>query len=66
MRHNWLRDTVVEVMKTAKCKDIQTAPLLLPTNGQQLPTGTITGDQARLDVYCICKVGMERIGKSIF
>ena len=50
MRHNWLRDTVAEVMKTAKCKDIQTEPLLLPTNGQQLPTGTITGDQARLDV----------------
>ena len=50
MRHNWLRDTVAEVMKTAKCKDIQTESLLLPTNGQQLPTGTITGDQARLDV----------------
>ena len=50
MRHNWLRDSVATVMKTAKCKDIQIEPLLLPTNGLQLPAGTITGDQARLDV----------------
>ena len=50
MRHNWLRDSVASVMKTAKCKDIQIEPLLLPTNGLQLPAGTITGDQARLDV----------------
>ena len=50
MRHNWLRDSVARVMKTAKCKDIQTEPLLLPTNGQQLPPGTIVGDQARLDI----------------
>ena len=50
MRHNWLRDSVATVMKTAKCKDIQIEPLLLPTNGLQLTAGTITGDQARLDV----------------
>ena len=50
MRHNWLRDSVAQVMRTAKCKDIQTEPLLLPINGQQLPSGTITGDQARLDI----------------
>ena len=50
MRHNWLRDTIGKIMKVVKCKDIVIEPQLLPTNGQQLPSGTITGDQARLDI----------------
>ena len=50
MKHNCLRDAVAKVMKTAKCKDLQTEPLLLPTERQQLLSGTIIGDQARLDV----------------
>ena len=50
LRHNWLRDTLVKVMSAAKCRDIQTEPLLLPIDGQQLPTGTVLGDQARLDI----------------
>ena len=37
-------------MRTVNCKDVQTEPILLPVNGMQLPRGTITGDQARLDV----------------
>jgi hypothetical protein len=50
MRHNWLRNCIGKIMETAKCKDIQLEPPLLPTNGYQLPTGTIIGDQARLDI----------------
>ena len=50
MRHNWLRNCIGKIMETAKCKDIQLEPSLLPTNGYQLPPGTITGDQSRLDI----------------
>jgi hypothetical protein len=38
------------VMSAAKCRDIQTEPLLLPIDGQQLPTGTVLGDQERLNI----------------
>ena len=50
MRHNWLRNCIGKIMETAKCKDIELEPSLLPTNGHQLPPGTITGDKARLDI----------------
>ena len=50
LRHNSLRDTFAQLMRTVKCKDVQTEPLLLPTNNLQLPRGTILGDQARLDI----------------
>ena len=50
MRHNWLRDTFVRLMKSAKCSDVQTEPGLLPVNNYHLPSGTLLGDQARLDI----------------
>ena len=50
MRHNWLRDSIAKLMTTAKCKDVQVEPSLLPVNNYQLPQGTILGDQARLDI----------------
>ena len=50
MRHNWLRDTFVRLMKSAKCSEVQTEPGLLPVNNYHLPSGTLLGDQARLDI----------------
>ena len=50
MRHNWLRDSLAKLMTTAKCKDVQLEPSLLPVNNYHLPSGTILGDQARLDI----------------
>ena len=50
LRHNSLRDTIANIMRTVKCKDVQTEPPLLPVSGMQLPRGTVTGDQARLDI----------------
>ena len=50
MRHNSLGDTFAELMRTVKCKDVQTEPVLLPVDGLELPKGTVLGDQARLDI----------------
>ena len=50
LRHNSLRDTFAELMRTVKCKDVQTEPVLLPVDGLELPKGTVLGDQARLDI----------------
>ena len=50
LRHNWLRDTIARLLDSAKCKDIQTEPMLLPTDGYTLTNGTITTDHARLDI----------------
>ena len=50
LRHNSLRDTFAELMRTVKCKDVQTEPVLLPVDGLELPKGTVIGDQARLDI----------------
>jgi len=50
LRHNSLRDTFADLMRTVKCKDVQTEPVLLPVDGLELPKGTVLGDQARLDI----------------
>ena len=50
LRHNSLRDTFAELMRTVKCKDVQTEPVLLPVDGLELLKGTVLGDQARLDI----------------
>ena len=50
LRHNSLRDTFAELMRTVKCKDVQTELVLLPVDGLELPKGTVLGDQARLDI----------------
>jgi hypothetical protein len=48
-RHNALRDTEAELLREV-CRDVKTEPLLLPTNKKDHPHGTITNDQARLDI----------------
>ena len=50
LRHNWLRDTIAKLLSSAKCKDVKIEPQLLPTNGKNLSSGSITADQARLDI----------------
>ena len=51
LQHNSLKDTFEELMRTVKCNDVQTEPVLFPVDGQELPKGTVLGDQARLDIY---------------
>ena len=48
LRHNSLRDTFAELLSVF-CKDVSTEPSLLPTT-EELETGTVTGDAAKLDV----------------
>ena len=60
-RHNSLRDTFAELMRTVKCKDVQIEPVLLPVDGLELPKGTVLGDQARLD-----KIDLECFREGIF
>ena len=48
-RHNALRDTEADFLKEI-CRDVRTEPSLLPTEASQHPPGTITGDQAKLDI----------------
>ena len=50
LRHNSLIDTFAELMRTMKCKHVQTEPVLLSVDGLELPKGTVLGDQARLDI----------------
>ncbi|KAG1650422.1 Carnitine O-palmitoyltransferase 1, liver isoform [Nymphon striatum] len=50
LRHNWVRDTISKLLVNVKCKDVQIEPHLLSTRGYQLPSGSITADQARLDI----------------
>ena len=49
LRHNSLRDRTAELMKIC-CRDVITEPVLLPTDGVELPTGANKKDNARLDV----------------
>ena len=51
LRHNSLRDTTAELLKShGICKDVETEPGLLPISGEVLPSGTTTGEEAKLDV----------------
>ncbi|KAG1710471.1 Sodium- and chloride-dependent glycine transporter 1 [Nymphon striatum] len=50
LRHNWVRDTISKLLVNVKCKDVQIEPHLLSTRGYQLPSGSVTADQARLDI----------------
>ena len=51
LRHNSLRDTTAELLKShGICKDVETEPSLLPISGEVLPSGTVMGEEARLDV----------------
>ena len=50
LQHNSLRDTFAELIRTVKCKDVQTEPVLLPVDGLELSKGTVLGDQARQDI----------------
>jgi hypothetical protein len=50
LRHNSLRDLFKELMTNASCKDVYTEPILLNTDGVKLSPGTITTDDARVDI----------------
>ena len=50
LRHNALVDTEAELLREAKCKNVQTEPPLLPTAPELHPNGTNTADGARLDI----------------
>ncbi len=51
LRHNNLRDTTAELLQShGICKDVQIEPSLLPVSGEILTTGTITSEDAKLDV----------------
>ena len=47
LRHNSLRDVIVELMQNAGCRDVCVEPPLLPV---ELPPGANTAGEARLDV----------------
>ena len=47
--HNALRDSEADFLKGI-CRDVRIEPSLLPTDQNQHPPGTITGDQAKLDI----------------
>ena len=44
LRHNSLRDTFAELMRTVKCKGVQTEPVLLPVDGLEL---------TKIDLECV-------------
>ena len=44
LRHNWLRDTIVKLLSSAKCKDVKMEPQLLPTNSESLSSGSMKVD----------------------
>ncbi len=50
MRHNSLVDVIAKMLSSAGCKDVETEPVLLPTAGTILPSGSNTSDNARADV----------------
>ena len=50
LRHNSLRDLFAELLRVAGCRDVMVEPPLLPISGTQLPRGSSTEDNARLDV----------------
>jgi hypothetical protein len=50
LRHDSLRDVFAELMRNAGCKDVHTEPNLLKTDGAQLPAGSNTKDDARVDI----------------
>ena len=49
-RHNVLVETEAELLREAKCRNVQTEPPLLATAPELHPVGTITADGARLDI----------------
>ena len=49
MRHNTIRDTTASLLAKV-CKDVITEPKLLPLTGEELPSGSNTSNEARLDV----------------
>ena len=53
-------------MRTVKCKDVQTEPVLLPVDGLEFPKGTVLGDQARLDISASSKIDLECFREGIF
>ena len=49
IRHNDIRDFEASLLSKV-CADVEIEPALFPLQNEVMPTGTITGDEARLDV----------------
>ena len=49
IRHNEVRDITAEFLAET-CKDVQVEPVLTPVTGELLPSSSITGDEARMDI----------------
>ncbi|KAG1662485.1 hypothetical protein GQR58_020916 [Nymphon striatum] len=64
LRHNWVRDVVSKLLVNVKCKDVQIEPPLLSTRDYQLPCGSITADQARLDISA--RSVWNKLGRAFF
>ncbi len=52
LRHNSLSKVLAELLEEAGCKDVVTEPVLQDLTGEQLPSGSNTSPNARLDVSC--------------
>ena len=49
IRHDEIRNFNADVLKKL-CNDVQVEPQLQPLNGEQVSSGSVTGDEARLDI----------------
>ena len=62
IRDNEIRNFNADLLKKV-CNDVQVEPQLQPLNGEQVSNGSVTGDEARLDIRAR---GFWRTGKSAF
>ena len=62
IRHDEIRNFNADLLKKV-CYDVQVEPQLQPLNGEQVSNGSVTGDEARLDIRAR---GFWRSGQSAF
>ena len=62
IRHDEIRNFNADLLKKV-CSDVQVEPQLQPLNGKQVSSGSVTGDEARLDIRAR---GFWRSGQSAF
>ena len=62
IRHDKIRNFNADLLKKV-CNDVQVEPQLQPLNGEQVSSGSVTGDEARLDIRAR---GFRRSSQSAF
>ena len=62
IRHDEIGIFNADLLKRV-CSDVQVEPQLQPLNGEQVSSGSVTGDEARLDIRAR---GFWRSGQSAF